>query len=532
MKFIIRSLLILLTLYGLVFALGDFILAHDRVSVWWAVAFAVGFIGVQFLVGPWFIEWLLTIVWDDDASLLPAANREFVRRLCAERGIRVPRIGIIYSGTPNAFSFGHTPSNARVVVTKGLLDVLTPEEANAVLAHEIGHVEHWDFAVMAIAALAPLLLYQVYAFTRGNHNTRVVAWTAYLCYLASQFVVLLLNRTREYMADHYAARVTGAPNVLSSALVKIACGLVRAEGEYAEKMQFGSRQEKKALRREQRLGGALAVMGISNVQSGAALALGGADPTEAAAVMRWDLVNPWARLYELNSTHPLTAFRVLALNEDTTALHQSVQYPLPADRRTEWGRFPFEVVLWAAPVVTAWVLFFGATLGRFPNAGFDLAADLAAPLLIFTGAAWILRTWYRYHGEYEPASIGTLIRDVGVSQMRARAVRVEGEIVGRGVPGAFWSPDVVLRDATGMLFILYRQSIPFARLLFALSADEYIGQRVTIEGWFRRGLRPYIEMSSLTTEDGRTSRAWSRWVQYLLAAGAVAGGYFWLSAVA
>jgi len=109
---------------------------------------------------------------------------------------------------------------------------------------------------------------------------------------------------------------------------------------------------------------------------------------------------------------------------------------------------------------------------------------------------------------------------------------VEGEIVGRGVPGAFWSPDVVLRDATGMLFILYRQSIPFARLLFALSADEYIGQRVTIEGWFRRGLRPYIEMSSLTTEDGRTSRAWSRWVQYLLAAGAVAGGYFWLSAVA
>ena len=531
MKFIFRSLLILLALYGIVFALGDMLLAHEHASVWWAVAFSVGLIGIQYLVGPWFIEWLLTIVWDDDASLLPAANREFVSKLCAERGIKIPRIGIIYSGTPNAFSFGHTPGNARVVITQGLLDVLTPEETNAVLAHEIGHVEHWDFAVMAVAALAPLLLYQIWVFTRSNDNTRAVGWTAYLCYWVSQFVVLLLNRTREFMADHYAAHVTGEPNVLSSALVRIACGLVHAEGEYAEKMKSGSRQEKKALRREQRLGGALAVMGISNVQSGAALALGGANPAEAAAVMRWDLVNPWARLYELNSTHPLTAFRVLALNKDTAALHQATQYPLPTDQRTEWGWFPFEVVLWAAPVITAWALFFGLTMRQFPIAGFEWSSALPAKLLVFTGAAWLLRTWYRYRGEFEPATIGTLIRDTQVSQMRARAVRVTGEIVGRGVPGAFWSPDLVLRDDTGMLFILYRQTIPFARLLFALNADEYIGQSVVIEGWFRRGLRPYIEMSSLTTNDGKTSRAWSRWVQCLLAAGAMAAGYLWLSTI-
>jgi heat shock protein HtpX len=113
--------------------------------------------------------------------------------------------------------------------------------------------------------------------------------------------------------------------------------------------------------------------------------------------------------------------------------------------------------------------------------------------------------------------------------MRARAVRLSGEIVGRGIPGAFWSPDLVLRDDTGMLFVLYRQSIPFARFLFALNADEYIGQRVTIEGWYRRGLRPYVEMSSLATQDGKMSRAWSRWVQYLLAAGAMAAGYLWLT---
>ncbi len=115
--------------------------------------------------------------------------------------------------------------------------------------------------------------------------------------------------------------------------------------------------------------------------------------------------------------------------------------------------------------------------------------------------------------------------------MRARAVRVEGEIVGLGVPGVFWCPDLVLRDATGMLFVLYRQTIPFARFLFAIiSADQLIGQRVVIEGWFRRGLRPYIEMSNLTTEDGVTKRAWSRRVQYILAFAAIVAGYFWMHA--
>ena len=100
----------------------------------------------------------------------------------------------------------------------------------------------------------------------------------------------------------------------------------------------------------------------------------------------------------------------------------------------------------------------------------------------------------------------------------------------RGVPGAFWSPDLVLRDASGLVFLLYRQSIPFARFLFAITAAEAcIGERVIIEGWYRRGLRPYVEMSRLTTDAKITHRTFSRWVQLALAAGATAVGWIWLS---
>ena len=125
MKFISRSLLILLALYGLVFAFGDWYLIHTGAGLAWGILFAVAFIGLQYLVAPYIIQWVLDISWCDEGAQLPDVNREFVEKLCAQRGMKVPRLGIIYSGTPNAFSFGRLRSDARVVVTSGLLEVLT-----------------------------------------------------------------------------------------------------------------------------------------------------------------------------------------------------------------------------------------------------------------------------------------------------------------------------------------------------------------------------------------------------------------------
>jgi heat shock protein HtpX len=531
MKFLTRSILILMALYGLLFALLDAYLVHVGGPIWLAVAFPIVFVGLQYVCSPYIISWVLDIVWDDAKKDLPARNREFLEQLCAQRGIPVPRVGIIYSGTPNAFSFGRVQSDARVVVTRGLLDVLTPEESNAVIAHEVGHIEHYDFAVMAIASLVPLLLYQIYVFTRQFNNGRLVAYTAYLCYILSQFIVLCLNRTREYYADQYSAEVTHTPGALSSALVKIAYGLVRAEGEYEKAVKLGSPGEKTYWRREHRLGGSVALLGISNVHSGAALALSGADPGAAAAVMQWDLVNPWARVYELRSTHPLTALRIRSLNDQEASAGMTSEYQLPQDQKIRWGgAFPMELLLWAAPWVFGFALFTSFSFGRtLSQLGVDISPSFNPLMLFCLGVTWFLRVAYRYRGKFQDSNVETLIRDLGVSQMQPRAVRLKGKIVGRGMPGAFWSPDLVLRDASGIIFLLYRQTIPFARFLFAISAVEnYIGQEVTVEGWFRRGAAPYVEMGKLTSSDGKTQRTYSRWIQFALALAAVAVACLWL----
>jgi hypothetical protein len=72
---------------------------------------------------------------------------------------------------------------------------------------------------------------------------------------------------------------------------------------------------------------------------------------------------------------------------------------------------------------------------------------------------------------------------------------------------------------------------PFARFLFgATEAETYVGQEVVIDGWFRRGLTPYVEMSELVGEDHRAHRTYSRWLQYFLSACAIIGGSLWLVA--
>jgi len=123
MKHITRSLLILVLLYGIVFAVRTAYIVHEGAPLWSGVLFAVLVVGVQFALGPWIVEHVLDIFWDESRNQVPARNFEFMERLCAERGLKLPRIGVIQSGTPNALSFGHT---ARVVVTTGLLDLLTP----------------------------------------------------------------------------------------------------------------------------------------------------------------------------------------------------------------------------------------------------------------------------------------------------------------------------------------------------------------------------------------------------------------------
>jgi heat shock protein HtpX len=161
---------------------------------------------------------------------------DVIDRLCALADMPKPRVAISYSDLPNAFATGRSPSRSAVCVTTGLLDRLSAEEVEAVLAHELSHVAHRDVLVMTLASSAGIIAgmatrgaqYGAIFGGRGNNNNPfgaasflIALLVSLVVYAVSFFLTRLLSRYRELSADRAGAFLTGKPSALASALTKI-----------------------------------------------------------------------------------------------------------------------------------------------------------------------------------------------------------------------------------------------------------------------------------------------------------------------
>lgn len=542
----LRSAATLAGLYAVLAAVLIAAVEFAGVSLDFAVAIGVGIVLVQFLLSPFIMDltlsWLYSMAWVDPASL-PEHLRGFVDKLCRAKGVSFPRFGIIEDGAPQAFTYGHVPGNARIVISRGLLNLLNEKEAEAVVAHEIGHVVHWDMVLMTAAQLVPLLLYYVYRVLisagrgrsrgggKGGGQAAAVAVVAYVLYIVSEYVVLWFSRTREYHADRFAGHATGEPSLLASALVKIAYGLAG---------QAKKKDEKDA---ETRSAGLEAVGALGIFDAGAARSLaiaahgqglsedGEVDRENVRGAMRWDLWNPWAKWYELNSTHPLVAHRLQYLSDQ--AEHAGKEPYVVFDEvqpESYWDEFLADLVFNFLPALT---LLAGAAFLLEPLLTERLLpgrTTVGAVIAAF-GLALLIRFRFVYRQDGFPKmSVAALLKKVKVSSVRPVACRLEGEIIGKGVPGLIWSEDFVMKDQTGIMFLDYRQPIAIFEFFFGLlRAGSWQGKKVVIEGWYRRAPVPYVELLSIRSGNDY-SRCWvSTWYKvmalgFLIAGIAVATG--------
>ena len=202
------------------------------------IAILIGIGGIGFAVYQWYNSDKVAMRAMRAREVTPEQAPELhgmIDRLCALADMPKPRVGIADTAVPNAFATGRSPERSVVCVTTGILQTLTAEELEGVLAHELSHVAHRDVLVMTVAASAGITAgmlaqgAQYGAFFGGGRRDNngglpiwlVVLIVSVITYAVSFVLLRILSRYRELSADRAGAHLTLNPGALASALQKI-----------------------------------------------------------------------------------------------------------------------------------------------------------------------------------------------------------------------------------------------------------------------------------------------------------------------
>ncbi|MDD1725223.1 MAG: zinc metalloprotease HtpX, partial [Methanospirillum sp.] len=213
-------LLVYLVFMGILWALG---LPSGFIIL---IAIAMGFVQYFFSDKLVLMSTGSKIVEYDEAPELHG----IIEKLCTEAELPKPRIAVMHSPVPNAFATGRNPRHAVVAVTDSIMQTLSKEELEAVLAHELSHVKNRDILTMTvagfIATIASVIMNNFLFASIFSGRDQRGAWiiagiVAAIVWVIAMILMMALSRYREFAADRGSAYITRNPDALISALQKI-----------------------------------------------------------------------------------------------------------------------------------------------------------------------------------------------------------------------------------------------------------------------------------------------------------------------
>lgn len=194
-----------------------------------------GVFGVMMNFGAWYFSDKIAIASMRGQEVDESSAPELVgmiRELSHRAGLPMPRVYVCPHEAPNAFATGRNPRHAAVAVTQGALQLLSHDELEGVMAHELSHVKNRDTLTSAVAAtiagiFSMLAQMSMWVMPMGGNDRReggnplAALGMVLLGALGAALIKAMISRSREYVADADGAAIAGSPHGLASALQKL-----------------------------------------------------------------------------------------------------------------------------------------------------------------------------------------------------------------------------------------------------------------------------------------------------------------------
>jgi heat shock protein HtpX len=230
MKNTVKTALLLGTLSGLLLLVGQAIGGQQGLIL------AFAFAALLNLGSYWFSDRLVLAMYRAKEVGPEHPLSRIVARLTQRAGLPMPKVFVIPTDALNAFATGRNPQHAAVAATEGIVRMLSEEELEGVMAHELSHVEHRDTLISAVAATAAAAIMMLANIARwgaifggvggrddnrGGGGALGLLATAIFAPIAAMLIQAAISRSREFEADQSGAELAGTPAGLANALRKL-----------------------------------------------------------------------------------------------------------------------------------------------------------------------------------------------------------------------------------------------------------------------------------------------------------------------
>jgi len=239
----LRMYLLTIVLFGILYAIIAAAGSLLGISnfLFYGIA-AIALIFIQYMIGPKIVEWSMKVRYVSEKE--EPELHKMVAEVANKAGINKPRVGISEMSMPNAFAFGRWKGDARICVTRGILNLVSKDELKAVLGHEMTHVTNRDVTVITLLSVIPMLCWWLsrgFLFSstdreRGNAAV-LIGIFAFIMYFVTNLLVLYASRIREYSADKGSVKLGSRPDHLASALYKLVYGNAKANRSEVKQTQ-------------------------------------------------------------------------------------------------------------------------------------------------------------------------------------------------------------------------------------------------------------------------------------------------------